>query len=145
MTYCVVSCLCLQPNQLRPSAAKAEALLLEALEHDADIPLALHLHIHISEASTPNRCFAKPLCAVSCYAELSCVFNTSMVTWQELIDPAQDHLTNLCVVKLCSLIDCKEGPTARSSWLLHVHDVLLPERLTCLLTELHAGHKASVS
>lgn len=49
-------CLCVQPNKLRPSAAKAEMLLVEALEHDADIPLALHLHIHITEASTPNRC-----------------------------------------------------------------------------------------
>ena len=45
----------LQPNVLRPSAAKAEALLSEALKGDGDNPLALHLHIHISEASTPSR------------------------------------------------------------------------------------------
>lgn len=48
-------CVCVQPNELRPSAAKAEKLLAEALSSDADIPLALHLYIHISEASTPNR------------------------------------------------------------------------------------------
>ena len=45
----------MQPNVLRPSAAKAEGLLVEAQDGDADIPLALHLHIHISEASAPNR------------------------------------------------------------------------------------------
>lgn len=44
-----------QPNELRPSAAKAERLLVEALGHDPDIPLALHLRIHVSEASSPDR------------------------------------------------------------------------------------------
>lgn len=44
-----------QPDVLRPSAAKAEALLTEVLQDDPDNPLALHLHIHISEASTPSR------------------------------------------------------------------------------------------
>ncbi|DBA72834.1 TPA: hypothetical protein ACH3X2_010219 [Trebouxia sp. C0005] len=44
-----------QPDVLRPSATKAEALLTEVLQEDLDNPLALHLHIHISEASTPSR------------------------------------------------------------------------------------------
>ena len=45
----------MQPNVLRPSAAKAEALLGEVLAADPDNPLALHLHIHITEASAPSR------------------------------------------------------------------------------------------
>ena len=68
---CAIVSVCVQPNQLRPSAATAEALLVEALEHDADIPLALHLRIHISEASTPNRYTAKIISAMPCYHGLS--------------------------------------------------------------------------
>ena len=39
---------------LRPDAARAEALLLRALEIDGRHPLALHLHIHVAEAGTPT-------------------------------------------------------------------------------------------
>ena len=74
-------CLCVQPNQLRPSAAKAEMLLVEALKHDANNPLALHLHIHISEASAPNRCTATLRYTMLCWAEKSCIHNTSAPVW----------------------------------------------------------------
>jgi Tfp pilus assembly protein PilF len=40
---------------MRPSAAKAEALIDEALAIDPTHPLAIHLYIHIAEASDPRR------------------------------------------------------------------------------------------
>ena len=56
MLYLTAESACaVQPNVLRPTAAKAEALLGEVLAADPDNPLALHLHIHITEASAPSR------------------------------------------------------------------------------------------
>ena len=40
---------------MRPEAAKAYALIREALEADPLLPLALHLDIHLSEAGSPLR------------------------------------------------------------------------------------------
>ena len=42
-------------SSMRPGAAKAYALIREALEADPLLPLALHLDIHLSEAGSPLR------------------------------------------------------------------------------------------
>ncbi len=46
---------------MRPEAAKAYALIREALEADPLLPLALHLDIHLSEAGSPLRSAAAHL------------------------------------------------------------------------------------
>ncbi len=42
-------------GQLKPAGARAEQLILEALEGDPSQPLALHLHVHIAETGSPIR------------------------------------------------------------------------------------------
>ena len=44
-----------QDGSMRASAAKAEALIGDALAIDPAHPLAIHLYIHIAEASDPRR------------------------------------------------------------------------------------------
>ena len=42
-------------GQLNPAGARAEQLVLEALQWDPLQPLALHLHVHIAETGSPIR------------------------------------------------------------------------------------------
>lgn len=56
-------------SSMRAEAAKAYALIREALEADPLLPLALHLDIHLSEAGSPLRSAAARLLTWMAYVD----------------------------------------------------------------------------